>query len=156
MTSEELRIPKKQKLVTLWVHPEGRVIGSIFLYQQSNEHAGAEKPIEVVNNDAPFLVLEREDIGEPRFYNKRSIIRIEYQGDEPEQTPEMTQLKCRLHMMDGTLFDGTIKEFLQPEHRRLFDYINLVDEHFLKLYTAEDHVCLVNKAYIVHITQLED
>lgn len=156
MTSDDLKIPKKQKLVTLWVHPEGRVTGSIFLYQQANDHAGSETPIEVLNNAAPFLVLERADIREPRFYNKRSIIRVEYQGEDDEETAQMSVVKCRLHMMEGTLLDGTIKEFLRPEYQRLFDYINRADESFVRIRTEQDSVCLVNKAYIVHITQLED
>lgn len=153
MSSEALKIPKKQKPVTLWVHPEGRVIGAMFLYEQSESHSGQEQPIEVLNNDAPFLVLHREDLDEPRFYNKRSIVRTEYEDDGSTNTSDLTVIPCRLHMMDGSLLEGEIREFLDPEHARLFDYINQNGEHFLKLHVPEGRVYLVNKAYIVHIAQ---
>ena len=155
VSNEELKIPKKQKPVTLWVHPEGRVVGAIFLYQQSENHSGQEQPVDVLNGCAPFVVLQREDLGEPRFYNKRSVVRVEYEDSEPDDTPDMTVLKCGLHMMDGSRLEGTIREFLPPEHRRLYDYINSEGEDFVKLHLGNNNVCLVNKAYIVHVTHQE-
>lgn len=155
MSSEALKIPKKQKLVTLWVHPEGRVIGSMYLYEQSESHSGEEQPVEVLNNEAPFLVLHREDLDEARFYNKNSIVRVEYDADAPENASDLTTLQCRLHMMDGSMFEGAIKEFLDPEHARLYDYINQSGERFVKLHVDDTRTYLVNKAYIVHIAQLD-
>jgi len=153
--SEALKIPKRQKLVTLWVHPEGRVIGSMYLYEQSEYHSGEEQPVEVLNNEAPFLVLQREDLDEARFYNKRSIVRVEFQAEEPADSQDLTTLRCRLHMMDGSMFEGEIREFLDPQHRRLYDYINQTGERFIKLHVDDGRTYLVNKAYIVHIAQLD-
>lgn len=155
MSSEALKIPKKQKLVTLWIHPEGRVIGSMYLYEHSESHTGEEQPTEVLNNEAPFLVLHREDLDEARFYNKNSIVRVEYDADPPGEASDLTTLHCRLHMMDGSMFEGAIKEFLDPEHRRLYDYINQTGERFVKLHIDNERTYLVNKAYIVHIAQLD-
>ncbi len=152
MDREALKIPKKLKQVTIWAHPEGRVIGSLFLHLQSNQYAGEEQPLEILNHTDPFLVLKCDDPRGIRFYNKRSIVRVQYADAEIQESPEIVCLACRLHMMDGALLTGTIREFLPPEHERLFDYININSESFVKLHLDVGEICLVNKAYIVHIT----
>lgn len=155
MSTEELRIPKKQQPVALWVHPEGRVVGSIFL-QLSKEGGGDEFPLDVLNDDAPFLVVLLEELGEPRFYNKQAIVRVEHRGSALSERPPvgLTRIRCRLQMMDGSYMEGTIEEPLPEERSRLFDYINQGQARFLKVHLGEDGVCLVNKAYVVHVTEL--
>ncbi len=152
MDNEALRIPKKLHHVELWTHPEGRVAGSIYLHLQSNQHAGEERPEEVLNQPEPFLVLRCYAPEELRFYNKKSIIRVQYRGTPSAASPDLVTLGCRLHMMDGCILSGVIKEFLLPAHRRLFDYINHSGEAFIKLHLASGEVCLINKAYIVRVS----
>lgn len=151
MAKDILRVPKKLAPVTLWVHPEGRVVGSLFLREQSPNHAGAEQPLEVLNQSEPFLVFRRENPLELRFYNKRSIIRVEYADEGAPQAPDSTEIQCRLHMMDGSLISGTIQESLSPDRARLLDYLNKTDDGFIKIHLEEGAVYLVNKAYIIHV-----
>lgn len=152
MDNEALRVAKLLKPVELWIHPEGRVVGSIYLRAQSGHHAGLEQPQEILNQSESFLVLRGDPPDEPRFYSKRSVIRVEYRDDSPVDSPELVTLHCRLHMMDGSILIGAIKEILPPARQRLFDYINNVSEAFIKLYLESDGVCLINKAYIVRIS----
>ena len=84
MSLEALKIPKKLKQVTLWVHPLGRVVGSLFLHLQSNQSSGEEKPLEVLNHPDRFLVVKCDDYADIRFYNKRSIVRVQYSDPEAE------------------------------------------------------------------------
>ena len=156
MSLEALKIPKRLKQVTLWVHPLGRVIGSLFLHLQSNQSAGEEKPLEVLSHPERFLVVKCDDSDDIRFYNKRSIVRVQYADSEAEEPSEVRHLTCHLHMMDGSLLTGTIKEFLPPEHARLFDYVNMDDTPFIKLHLDNGEICLVNKTYIVQITPLDN
>lgn len=153
MSSDRLRIPKKLKQVTLWVHPLGPVIGSLFLREQSVKHAGEEEPLEVLNQVEPFVVLQRDEPDELRFYNRGSIIRVEYSGEipGPETARHMTALACQLHMMDGSLLKGTIYEQLPPDHSRLFDYLNQDSERFIRMYVDESTICLINKSYIIQV-----
>ncbi len=151
MDSESLRIPKKLQQVALWVHPEGRIVGSLYLHLRSNEHAGEEKPQEILNQADPFLVLKGEPPEEVRFYNKRSIVRVSYQDAPPRETADLVTLRCRLYMMDGSMIAGAIKEPLPPAHRRLYDYINNVREAFIKVHMEGTDVCLINKAYVVRL-----
>jgi hypothetical protein len=94
--------------------------------------------------------LQKDKPDELRFYNRNSIIRVEYNGDFPE-AEDSNHLSCSLNMMDGSLIEGTIRENLPPEHSRLFDYINQEKSRFIKLYFNNDEICLINKSYIVHI-----
>ena len=151
MSTDILKVPKLKQQVSLWVHPEGQVIGSLFVREQSPEHAGPETASEVLNQDAPFIVLQKDNPDELRFYNRNSIIRVEYKS-QSESTDNTTQLSCSLNMMDGSLIEGTTRENLPPDYSRLFDYINQENSHFIKLYFADNEICLVNKSYIVNIT----
>ena len=156
MSNDILKVPKIRKQVTLWVHPEGRVVGSLFLRTQGVERAGEQEPLEVLNQDQNFLVVQLRDPYELRFYNRRSIIRVEYEEAPGRALAEVKPLPCELHMMDGSLISGLIKEPLPPDRSRLFDYLNRTDERFLKVHVEGGMVYLVNKTYILHATTSED
>ncbi len=153
MSEQRLKIPKNLREVTLWVHPEGRVIGSLFLRQQSIHHAGEEEPREVLNQEEPFLVLKRDAPDELRFYNRASIVRVEYMDTPPDDggTNGFVTLPCELHMMDGSYIKGNIMERLPSESARLFDYLNRKEERFIRVFQEGNLVCLVNKAYVIQV-----
>lgn len=157
MNNETFQIPKKRRPVTIWIHPEGRVVGSMFVLPQSAHSVGEETPIEVLNHPDPFLVIALDESGEIRFYNKRSIVRVIYPQELPEQSAELVRLACSLHMMDGTRLKGTIQELLPPENARLFDYINSRSGggSFVKIHLDDGDVCFVNTAYIVQVAPEE-
>ena len=150
MATDLLKIPKIKRQVSMWVHPEGQVIGSLCLREQSVNHAGVEEPIEVLNKDKAFIVLDREE-SQVRFYNRNAIIRVEYEETSPTPGPEQKIIPCQLTMMDGALFNGEIRETLAPDRARLFDYLNHEQARFIKLYTDTNQICLVNKSYIINV-----
>lgn len=154
MTTDALKVPKTRKKVTLWVHPEGQVVGSLFLHTQSAEHAGPQEPLETLNRPDAFLVLERESPDELRFYNRASIVRVEYPAEQPPLVPGTTDLLCRLQLMDGALITGTIREAMAPDRARLYDYLNRPEERFVRVEVEPDKIYLVNKSYIIHATEL--
>jgi len=152
VANDSLKIPKIKRQVTMWVHPEGQVIGSLFLRAQSVNHTGVEEPIEVLNKDKAFIVLDREELGQIRFYNRNAIIRVEYDEDTSSPIgPEQKIISCQLTMMDGALFNGEIRETLAPDRARLFDYLNHEKARFIKLHTDTNQICLVNKSYIINV-----
>lgn len=135
----------------LWVHPEGRVIGSIYLRKQSVHHAGPEQPIEALNHDEPFIVFLRNAPEQMRFYNRRAIVRVEYDGKDYQVTRALNPLACEIQLMDGALIKGTIEEPLHPVKARLLDYLNNADDKFIKISIEDGNTMLVNKAYIIHV-----
>lgn len=153
-------IPKQLRQVRLWIHPEGLVLGSLFLSYHTRNGSGLEGPLEVLNESTPFVVLQRHQPEELRFYHKRAIVRVEYQEEEepPDEGPAdagLTILHCQLAMMDGSYITGSVRHLLPPGRSRLYDYLNLTNERFARLY-VEEGICLVNKAYIVCATPLPE
>ena len=151
-STDTLKIPKSLRAVSLWVHPEGRVLGSLFLREHSCDHAGQENPSEVLNCKDDFVIIKRDDPDELRFYNKSSIIRVEYNEEQPLAEPDATEIKCQIYMMDGSLIDGLIKEVLPRAYSRLFDYINKTDNRFIRVYVTDTEVALINKSYVIRVT----
>lgn len=157
MSSEFLKVPKSVRPVVLWVHPEGQVHGSLFVHTQSRCHAGEQDPAELLNEPEPFLIVQREDPEELRFYQRSAIVRAEYHHVDPQQAPAETQpFPCRLYLMDGSVISGMVSEPLPPDRSRLIDYLNQPETRFVRLWLEDERVCLVNKAYIIHATDLGD
>lgn len=155
MSKQALRITKKRKLVTFWVHPEGRVVGSLFVRTQGPRGEGEEEPLDVLNEEKAFVVVQRQDPEEIRFYNRASIVRVEYREEVRDELAGATPLRCRLHMMDGSLFEGTVMKSLPPDRSRLFDFLNTPHERFIKLYLDEHRTHLINKSYINYVTTFD-
>jgi len=151
---DSYRISKGEYEAVLWVHPEGRVRANLFLHLNDDRESGHEEPVELVNGPEPFIVVRCEGTGELRFYSKRAIVRLEHEPLVRRDIEETSTIHCELLMMDGSSLEGSIREFLVPEHRRLFDYLNQRGEQFLRIFLAEDRACLVNKAYIVRAIEL--
>ena len=146
-----LKVSKKLCAVTLWVHPEGRVVGSLFLREQSPEYGGTEQPLKALNRCQSFLVFKVDDPDELRFYNIKSVIRVEHEPTDNDSSTGIDPMNCQLHMMDGSLIQGTIYESLPPEHARLLDYLNRGEENFIKVHVEGDLIYLINKSYINHV-----
>jgi hypothetical protein len=146
-----LKIPKVEKSVQLWTHPDGLVVGSIFLHLGEPERPHAEDPWAVLNDHEDFLVVRRQEPEELRFYNKACLIRVEYEEDDPFVQESGKDLPCRVHMMDGSMLEGCMRKSLPPERSRLYDYMNADNRRFLKLYFRDRAVCLVNKSYVGYI-----
>lgn len=151
MNNENLKIPKKLYPVTLWVHPEGRVIGSIFLRYQSPDYGGTEQPLDALNRCESFLVFKVDDPADLRFYNIKSVIRVEYEATDTDTNSSADPMQCHLHMMDGSLIHGTIQESLPPDHSRLLDYLNQPEDNFIKVHMDDGLIYLINKSYINHV-----
>lgn len=152
MSNNVLKINKLLKEVTLWIHPEGPVIGSLFLQPQDENETG-EVPEDVLNQDDPFVVLKSDTIEDIRFYSRSSIVRATYSGNSKDAADSEQQFQCQLLMMDGSLIKGRIRENLQPEYARLYDYLNKDRQRFIKIVTDENDVCLVNKSYIIQVIE---
>lgn len=154
MASKNLKIDKTLRPLTLWIHPEGRVTGSIFVQPEVDNDRG-EKPADVLNMDAPFLVLQKQDPEEIRFYNRSAIIRAEYPKSGANPSADSHTYNCQLMMMDGSVITGTIQESLPSEYARLYDYLNQKADRFIKLHSHDGTSYLVNKSYVTQI-QSED
>ena len=92
MDDSALKIPKKLMPVTLWVHPDGLVIGSMFLHLPGPDAPNGEQPADVLNESADFLAIKRDDPEDLRFYNKSAIVRVEYWDGAGKRDRKSTRL----------------------------------------------------------------
>jgi hypothetical protein len=150
MDDSSLKVPKQQIPITLWIHPEGFVLGSMFVHLPGADALHAEQPWDVINEPADFVAIKRDDPDEVRFYNKSSIVRMQYASEATPASHDGQPLSCQITMMDGSLIDGEICKATPVERSRLYDYMNDTGERFLKL-RAGGEVLLVNKSYVVYI-----
>lgn len=155
MSQDFFKVPKTEKPVTLWVHPEGKVKGSLYVREQSLHHIGEESPYESLNQTAPFVVIRREQPEELRFYHKSAIIRVEYTSSDSMSAPDIQPMPCEIHMMDGSMITGNINTLLVPGQGRLYDYLNKDSERFVKLEMEDDLIYLINKNYIIYVRNLD-
>ena len=151
MDNNSLKIPKKPMPVTLWVHPEGRVVGSIFLHLPGAD-ANSEQPLDVMNEKTDFLAIQRDPPEDVLFYNKASIVRLDYWDAGEALCGDGQPLPCRIMMMDGSVIDGALSKAAPIERSRLYDCMNDTTERFLKLRTGANEIVLVNKSYVVSIS----
>lgn len=154
MPSDFLKVPKTVRPVVLWVHPEGQVHGSLFVHTQSRSHSGEEDPAELLNAPEPFLIVQRDDPEELRFYQRSAIVRAEYHQPAEQVAPETDAVPCRLYLMDGSVITGLVRESLPPDRSRLIDYLNQSETRFVRIWLDDDQVCVVNKAYIIRAADL--
>ena len=142
-------IPKALRQVTLWVHPEGRVIGSLFLSFHTKNGPGLRILVPSSMRQRRFSCqrAEPEDSvsitkGPLSAWNTR---RKRHRARRVRASRRYT-VKCRSWMARSSQVLCAIHP---PNHERLYDYLNLSKERFAKLYLEDGNVCLVNKAYIV-------
>jgi len=148
--NQALKIAKAMRQVKMWIHPEGLVNGSIFVATGADA-TPEEDPAHVLNNDTPFLVMRTGKNNDVRFYNRNSIIRVEYESSRPSDS-NMTRAICQVTMMDGSIIDGEVIEDLPEQYARLYDYLNHTRERFIRLFTTGSEVCMLNKSYVVKVT----
>lgn len=149
MPHASLQIPKKRKQVALWVYPEGRVLGALFVSHHTKRARREEDPLDILNHPAPFVVVRCHMSDEIRFYNKAAIVRIEYADKDSVALAPPASLPCQLHLMDGSMLVASIRQHRPPGRSRLYDGLNAADERFIKVHIDDGTICLVNKSYIV-------
>jgi hypothetical protein len=150
VSKNALKITKTLLQVSLWVHPEGQVNGSIYV-AVGDDAVVEENPCSVLNDDTPFLVLRTDKADDVRFYNRNAIVRAEFESEKPADN-KMTRVNCQVTMMDGSVINGEIIEELPQERARLYDYLNQSKQRFIRLFTNDSEVCMVNKSYVVKVT----
>lgn len=125
----------------------GMQIASVFLHRSG--HHGPEGLMERLNNTDPFLPLKGED-GEVRLVAKSRIAVFECL-EEPDELIALKELlpstaAVRLHLRDGSTFEGDLMLLLPGAHHRVFDFLNEPGRFFLLV--RPHGACFVNKDWI--------
>lgn len=150
MALNSRKIEKILRPVTPWVQPIGQVTGAIFVQPEMESQCG-EEPADVLNQETPFLVRQKQYPEEIRFYNRAAIVRAEFSETGTHRSDVSHTYKCKLMMMDGTEMSGTLHESLPSEYSHLYDYLHQKAEQFIKLHCDNGITYLVNKTDVTQV-----
>jgi hypothetical protein len=152
---DELIVPKNLRRVRLWIHPEGRVVGSLYVRAARGEEP-EQRIVDSLNEEQSFVVLMREAPEELRFYHQASILRVESEAEPPPTEEDMIHHRCQLGMMDGNFLEGTLTRPSPPDRSRLFDFLNREKERFLEVFLDDGTTVVVNKTYVIYVRPTDD
>jgi len=151
---DTLKIEKRRQSVTLVMRDGQPYDGDIFLHFSRNEYGLPQTPLDLLNSKPPFVVLQLDSDG-VQFYNKHMISHLTYQenqsGDEP--LPANLVENVEVQIDNGEVLSGEVTALLPPENMRLYDYLNQLEEVFLRLKNAAGKITLINKACIIRVDE---
>lgn len=141
--------------VRLYLVNGDEVQGAIFLHHSRNEYGLPEEPLDLMNLPSPFIaVADKSDA--ISFYNKSMVLYLTYQEDSDlTAIPEVNlRKKIVVKLHNGSCLTGLVQTLLPQEQARLYDFLNLDDEAFIKMAGANGTVSLINKAFIMVVNQV--
>ena len=146
----EFRVEKLRHDLELTLVTSERMLGTVFLEPIARNHAGAQDPRELLNDDDAFLPFESG--GALILIAKDQVKLVKYpQGREPLP---LRMTEARVILSDGQMVDGQIVIEARTEADRLLDHLNHFEGRFLPMLTANTLTqTLVNRRMIVGIRQ---
>ena len=134
----------------------------LFLAETAETHNGPERPSDLLNGDADFVVVELCS-GEIAFLNRNCIVRVAVALDD-EVSPvdsEVLELiddgavdvRIAVRLDNGYTVEGIAHYVLPEANRRIQDFLN--GEASFVAIRHGDEVELVNKRRIIRVIQLE-
>lgn len=158
MTENQFRIAKQHQKVRLYLSGGEEVEGVVFLHHSRNEYGLPEELQDVMNLPSPFIAIAEtadDNSDAISFYNKSMISRFTYQEKVDSTTKTAANLKEQIlvRLCDGLGISGEVQATLPPESARLYDYLNLENELFLKIVGSDGAVSLINKTFIMVVNK---
>lgn len=144
----DYRIEKVRHRVELTLASGTRLEGDIFLQAFARFRSGPEEPLDVLNDEAPFLPLVLSS-GELLLVQKSRIAIAATalpEADDPVDAG-VVGMHVDITFVFGESRSGSIFPELRADRPRLVDFLNNTPERFLPLFAAEQ-LLLVSTAHI--------
>jgi hypothetical protein len=150
---DELRVPKHRADAEVLL-PGGEVRRiALFLAEAAPDHAGGERPWDLLTRGDDFIPALDVDGGRMTFLNRAALPAVrfarELEGDAGDAPTIPTEHEVEVLLSDGTLLRGLVSYVLPPERSRLVDFLN-APSPFLRL-VEERTVALVNKRHVSRV-----
>jgi hypothetical protein len=161
--SQEYRVAKKQVTAEVTIAGEKPAVLTLFLAEQTRQHAGDERPSDLLNGSDIFLpAIDRKK--KLRLLQRDAVVVITVPAalepgaaatdDGAASLPSHLHAEVEVVLQGGAAIRGTV-EYDMPESRsRLIDFLNREDR-CLAVRQA-DQVHLVNKRHIARVTELQE
>ncbi|MGC3996646.1 MAG: hypothetical protein QM767_03585 [Anaeromyxobacter sp.] len=150
---ETLRIPKHR------VSAEVRLAGgavrrvALFLAEAALDHAGPERPSDVLNDRHEFLPAFDEDAQTMTFLHRGAIALLRVpasaEATDPEDLTLPTEHEVEVHLADGAQLAGLVSYLRPPDRSRLLDFLNEPAPFFALI--EGDQVALIGKRHVARV-----
>jgi hypothetical protein len=147
----DYRIQKIRRPVEVTFTNGLRLDGDVFVQGSTRFRAGPEEPLDLLNDDEPFLPLVLES-GAAYLVHKTQIAVVGTglpEGDDALDRA-LVGMKIELTLIDGSAHVGSIFPESRANRQRLIDALNDLSLPFLPLFTA-DQLRLVNRRQIAYV-----
>jgi len=148
----ELRIPKRRVEVDVFLGDGVERRLAVFLADAASGHAGPERVIDLLNDDATFLpAIERDAVV---FLRRDAIhfVRLVDAEEAPSDptSPFATALAIHVELVGGRRLGGVVRFSLPPERCRLVDFLESAPTFFRLEEGAA--ISFVNKGHVARVT----
>jgi hypothetical protein len=150
---DDLRVPKRQVPAELLLPGGGTRRIALFLAEAAHDHAGPERPSDLLNRGAGFVPAFDEAAGGITFVGVAGIaaLRVDRALEEDLAEAEIlpTEHEIEVQLESGASLRGLLSYARPLEHSRLADFLNEPAPFFALL--QEDGIALVNKRHVARI-----
>lgn len=147
----DYRIAKVRCPVEVTLANGHRLDGDVFVQSAARFHDGPEEPIDLLNDDDPFLPLAASS-GVVHLVQKAHIAVVGLPlpaGDEPVEAG-VVGMRVEITLVDGSAHVGSVFPELRADRPRLVDFLNDTPLQFLALFTTAQ-LRLVNRVHIAYV-----
>lgn len=147
----DYRIEKARCRVEVTLTNGHRLDGDLFVQTSTRFRAGPEEPVDLLNDDEPFLPLVLTT-GAAYLVHKAQIAVVGTRLPEGDDAVDraLVGMKIELTLVDGSTHVGSIFPEVRANRQRLIDALNDLSLPFVALFTA-DQLQLVNRRQIAFV-----
>ena len=153
---EDLRVPKRRIPVEVLLPGGASSPMALFLSEVAADHAGPERPSDLLNGGDDF-VPAFDEAGKAMTFLSRgtvSAVRLDpaLEADGEEDVTLPTEHDVEVLLQSGTALRGLVSYLRPPDRSRLVEFLNEPEPFFRLLEGAS--LVLVNKRHVVRVTLL--
>lgn len=149
----ELRVPKRRVACEVMGGDGVARPVAIFLADAALDHAGPERPSDLLNGADDFIPALDETAGGMTFLQRHALalVRVarELEADGAEGLTLPTEHEVVVHLAGGGACAGLVSYLRPPDRARLVDFLNEAPPFFRLL--QPDAVALVNKRHVARV-----
>jgi hypothetical protein len=150
-TTSDYRIEKVRHAVEVTLTNGHRLDGDVFVQSSTRFRAGPEEPLDLLNDDEPFLPLVLMT-GAVYLVHKAQIAVVGTRLPEGDDAIDraVVGMHAEFTLVDGSTHLGSIFPEVRANRQRLIDALNDLSAPFVALFTA-DQLRLVNRRHIAYV-----
>lgn len=153
----DLRVPKRRVPAEVLLPAGAARRIALFLAEAASQHAGPERPSDLLNGGDDFIPAFDQDAGVMSFLNRSAVAALrlapELEAGDADGLTLPTEHEVEVLLGNGTTLRGLVAYLRPPGHARLVDFLN-EREPFFRL-VERDAIALVNKRHVSRVVLVD-